>query len=181
MSISELDDSARSFLMLLYEKTGGDTTATASMYDIGEMAQMDRDTAAKNAELLIGNSLAEIKTLSGGIGITTKTVEEIENAAGDKNSAGNQPVLSDSVIISETDRGAVEQAITEIKFRINDIGLEFDMLAGLITDLKTIDVQLTSPAPKTAIIRECFKSIQKQLSQSSPTDIKQRVAVLLGK
>ena len=41
-----------------------------SVYDIGEALGMDHQNFLRTAEYLIGTGFAEIKTLSGGIGIT---------------------------------------------------------------------------------------------------------------
>lgn len=180
MPISQLKEGVREFLMRLYEKTGGDTAATASMYDVGGLAGMDRDASAKAAEALMGDGLAEIKTLSGGIGVTSTAVEAIENAAQDNAAQDNGPVLTDTPLMGEDAQKAVAPVLGELKLRAGDLGLEFDNLAGLIVDIRTIDIHLGSPTPKTAVVRECFKSIRDRLSEQSCVDIRRRIDVLIG-
>jgi hypothetical protein len=64
------------FLVELYHRTQGDASVKVSMFDIGESLGLDRKLSLRTAEELIGTGLAEIKTLSGIIGITTEGVTE---------------------------------------------------------------------------------------------------------
>jgi hypothetical protein len=50
----------------------------------------------------------------------------------------------------------------------------------LMADLKTIDAQLASPNPKTAIIRECFRSIVGVLKAVDNNDTLKSIKTLLG-
>jgi hypothetical protein len=50
-----------------------------------------------------------------------------------------------------------------------------------MTDLKTIDVQLESPRPKTAIIRQCFVSIGGVLKTKPDSRLNDSVNGLLGR
>ncbi|MGW8325438.1 MAG: hypothetical protein ACWGNI_07000, partial [Desulfobacterales bacterium] len=66
------------FIVELYHRTQGDGSVKVSMYDIGESLGLDRKLSLRTAEELIGTGLAEIKTLSGGIGITAEGVAEAQ-------------------------------------------------------------------------------------------------------
>ena len=66
------------FLVELYHRTLGDGSVKVSMYDIGDSLGIDRKLSLKTAEKLIGTGLAEIKTLSGGIGIPVDGVTEAQ-------------------------------------------------------------------------------------------------------
>ncbi len=63
---------------LLSETHLGDGSVKVSMFDIGESLGLDRKLSLRTAEELIGTGLAEIKTLSGGIGITADGVTEAQ-------------------------------------------------------------------------------------------------------
>ena len=64
------------FIVELYHRTQGDGSVKVSLFDIGESLGLDRKLSLRTAEELIGTGLAEIKTLSGGIGITADGVAE---------------------------------------------------------------------------------------------------------
>jgi hypothetical protein len=66
------------FIVELYHRTQGDSSIKVSMYDIGESLGIDRKLSLRTAEELIGTGLVEIKTLSGGIGITADGVAEAQ-------------------------------------------------------------------------------------------------------
>ena len=63
MTDSELDDLSQQFLIQLFEQTNGDVSIQVSMYDIGGLLGMDRETASWVAQELMGRQLAEIRTL----------------------------------------------------------------------------------------------------------------------
>jgi len=48
MDNSELDDLSQQFLVKLFEQTKGDVAIQVSMYDIGELLGMERETATRN-------------------------------------------------------------------------------------------------------------------------------------
>ena len=180
MSFSDLQENEKNFLLELYRNSKGDTNFQASMFDIGETLGLDKDTSSKVAEDLIGWELVEIRTLSGGIGISDEAVREIE-AAGfgtdSDNSAtvtlGNDPIVESAVV------EAVQAAANAVKDEAGDIGLSFDLLAELMADLKSLDAQMASPRPKTAIVRECFISLKDILESTDRSKSLATVSALL--
>ena len=181
MSNNELDDTGQQFLIQLFEQTSGDPSAQVSMYDIGEGLGLDRDTSTRVAEILIGLQLAEIRTLSGGIGITTEGADEVKRLTGSAPPADGLPgELTDLPVMDANSCRGVEGAAGELKSEAGNLGLDFDALSELMADLKTIDAQLASSRPKTAIIRECLRSIQKVLEGVGEGDSLVKIKVLLG-
>ena len=181
MTISELDESGRQFLIQLFEQTGGDPSAQVSMYDVGEEFGLDRDTSSRVAETLIGLQLVEIRTLSGGIGISTEGVSEVSRLTGGVPSADGSPGrLTDQPVMDSISCQGVEQAAGELKSQAGNLGLDFDGLSELMADLKTIDAQLGSSRPKTAIIRECLGSIKEVLEGAGSGESLLKVRGLLG-
>jgi hypothetical protein len=73
----------------------------------------------------------------------------------------------------------VTRLTAEIKGDTGRLGLEFDQLNELVADIKTIETQLTSTRPKTAIVRECFRSLKDLLARTSATDTTAQVVALL--
>ena len=181
MSDFNVEETMHRFLIELYLSTRGDSSVMVSMYDIGDTLGLNRDVSLRTAEELIGTGLAEIKTLSGGIGITSDGVIQAQQfgaAVESENRAGVS--LGDTPVLDETSRGAVERISNELKNQVGSKGLNFDQLAEMMADLKSIDAQLSSPNPKTAIIRECLQSIKGVLQAVKDADGLSVVTALLG-
>ena len=181
MENSNLSETAQQFIVQLFEQTRGDQSAQVSMYDIGSLLGLERDTASRIAEELIGLQLAEIKTLSGGIGISSAGSELVQGIIGPQAPDTEGAIqLADEHQLNPDGRQAVEQIVTEIKNQTGTLGLDFDTLTELMADLKTIDAQLGSSRPKTAIVRECLISISEVLKISPNNGLHSRVSRLLG-
>ena len=150
------------------------------MYDVGERLGLDRDTSSRVAETLIGLQLVEIRTLSGGIGISTEGANEVKRLTGGVSLAdGSQGKLIDQPLMDSASCRSVEQITGELKSRAGNLGLDFDGLSELMADLKTIDAQLGSSRPKTAIIRECLRSIKGVLEGVGNSDSLAKIRTLL--
>jgi len=181
MVSSGLDERGRQFLIQLFEQTAGDPSVQASMYEVGASLGMDRDTSGRVAETLIGLQLVEIRTLSGGIGISSDGAEEARGLIGSAAPAGNSPgKLSDRPVLDQIGVQAVQQVAEEIKSRTDKLGLDFEGLSALMADLKTIDAQLGSSRPKTAIIRECLHSLKEVLERLAESEMLVKIRGLLG-
>jgi hypothetical protein len=181
MNSSELDETGRQFLIQVFEKTGGDPSAQVSMYEVGEGLGLDRDSSSRAAENLIGLQMVEIRTLSGGIGISTEGADEVKRLTGGATPADSSPnTLTDQPFMDPISCQGVEQIAGELKTQAGNLGLDFDRLSELMADLKTIDAQLGSSRPKTAIIRECLRSLKSILEAVSEGEILLKVRGLLG-
>mgnify|MGYP001816181537 CR=1 FL=1 len=181
MTISELDESGQQFLIQLFEQVGGDSSAQASMYDVGEGLGLNRNTSSRVAETLMGLELVEIRTLSGGIGISAEGANEVMRLTGKVPQTDGSPgKLTDQLLMDPVSTQGVEQAAGELKSQTGNLGLDFDGLSELMADLKTIDAQLGSSRPKTAIIRECLRSIKEVLEGGGNNDGLVKIRALLG-
>jgi hypothetical protein len=181
MSNSELDETGQQFLVQLFDQTSGDSSAQVSMYDVGDGLGLDRDTSSRVAEALIGLQLVEIRTLSGGIGISTEGANEARRLTGGVSYADGSPgKLTDQPVMDPVSCRGVEQAAGELKSQTGNLGLDYDGLSELMADLKTIDAQLGSSRPKTAIIRECLRSIEGVLEGLGNSDSLVKIRTLLG-
>ena len=181
MNSSELDQSGQQFLIQLFEQTRGDTSAQVSMFDVGKDIGLDRDTSSRVAETLMGLQLVEIRTLSGGIGISTEGADEVKRLMGGAATTGElHRKLTDQSIMDQISSQAVEQAAAELKSKAGNLGLDFEGLSELMADLKTIDAQLGSSRPKTAIIRECLYSLKETLEGLADNESLMKIKGLLG-
>ncbi|MCP4348856.1 MAG: hypothetical protein GY795_25535 [Desulfobacterales bacterium] len=179
MNQNEIDENGQRFFIELFEQTKGNQSAKISMFNIGEALGMDRNLSSRTAEELIGWGLAEVKTLSGDIGITDEGLTQAKKFGAGQGTGQAGLTLGDARIVNDTGRQAVELIVADLKTRIGNIGLDFDVLAELMADLKTIDAQLMSPKPKTAVIRECFRSIRDILASTGKDDSLRQVRNLL--
>ena len=94
---------------------------------------------------------------------------------------GSSPAqLSNQPIMNQIACQAVQQVADDMKSRAGRLDLDFEDLSALIADLKTIDAQLDSSIPKTAIIRECLRSLKEILEGSAESEILVKVKGLLG-
>ena len=125
--------------------------------------------------------MVEIRTLSGGIGISAAASEIVQKIVGPDSRVGKFAKLGEEPLLSSTGRQAVERIVAEIKDQVGAMGLGFGALTELMTDLKTIDVQLESPRPKTAIIRQCFVSIGGVLKTKPDSRLNGSINGLLGR
>ena len=73
---------AKRYLTELCTKTQGDIGAQVSMYNVGAAIGLEKTEAGMVAEALIVEGLAELRSLSGGIGITAQGVAMIQGAGG---------------------------------------------------------------------------------------------------
>jgi hypothetical protein len=168
---TELTQDEQRFLRALHNRLGGDPTGSASMFDVGESLGIDRAESSRIAENLMGWEMVEVRTLAGAIGITSAAADLM----GESDREGQAAGLGSASVIDDGVRQRVETLITDLKSRIGEMGLPFDSLSEMTADLKSIDAQLASPKPKTAILRACFESIAHVLSQTGKSDPHQRV------
>ena len=181
MSTGSLEQLDRDYLQQLYDRVGGDTSAQVSMYDVGEALDLDREKSSQVAQTLIGLDLAEIKTLSGGIGISPDGISLVEGAGGGSGDAADVATrLSNEHVMSQADLEATERITTYLKKEAGGLGLNYDDLTELVADLRTIDAQLTSSRPKTGIVRCCLKSIEAVMAVLGHKEAGERLHALIG-
>jgi hypothetical protein len=181
MNLNEIDTTGQQFLIQLFEQTKGDSNLQVSMYDIGDRLGLDRDIASAVAQELIGSMLVEIRTLSGGIGISAEGSQMAQKLIGPAESSGDGfAKLDDAPLLNTSGRQAVERIASELKDQTGSLGLDFDTLTELMADLKTIDAQLGSSRPKTAIIRACLRSILAILTIFGENKVSERIRTMVG-
>lgn len=159
-TLDDVNESARQFLTRMFEQAGGQTSRQLSMYDIGSGLGWEREAASRTAQDLMAAGLVEIRTLSGGIGLSAAGVEAVRAALDPGCPAQTRPRLGAGRILDAAAVQAVAQVCDGIKAQAGGLGLDFDSLAELVADLKTVADQLGSPQPKTAVVRESLRSIE---------------------
>src|SRR5512147_3121830 len=98
MTLDEMDETARQFLKRLFDQTEGQTSRQISMYVIGAELGWDREAASQAAQDLMASGLVDIRTLSGGIGISTEGAAVVQEALGPESRDVSMPRLTTSCI-----------------------------------------------------------------------------------
>ncbi|MBU1568243.1 MAG: hypothetical protein KJ630_21800 [Proteobacteria bacterium] len=153
------DPSVRTFLEELHRRTIGDMQAQASMYEVGAAMGLGKSEAGTLAEELMVAGLVELRTLSGGISITLEGLSFLGIAAPTTTSADTNQKFSDGPAANKADREILCRLIDTMKTSLSGLKTEYKQLEEIIIDLKTIEVQLLSPFPKVAILRELLRSL----------------------
>lgn len=168
------------YLAELYRQTGGDTDALVNMLDVGAAIGLEKDEAGTTAEDLIISGFVELKTLSGGIGITHQGLVEL-NMSPTGSVVENDLQLGEGPVLNDEGRVILEALLAEVKTWIPQVQLDYQRLEECIIDIKTIEVQLLSPNPKTGIIREALRSLSKPIAASDKGGLSGKLEQLLEK
>ncbi len=166
------------YLYQLNKKVGSDLNAQVSMYEVGEALGLETDTAAQMAEVLFVGGHAELKTLSGGIGITVKGMQVLGITP--VASGTQSPSLSGEPVVTESDRMHIQALLDDIKSVLSSCDGDYESLETLIMDIKTLEVQMLSSAPKAAIVKEIFKSMAQTLPEKGGADAVSRIGAMIG-
>ena len=167
------------YLAQLNTMTGGDPEVTVSMHEVGAVLGLGEDEAGQIAETLFIGGHAELKTLSGGIGITVSGLETlgISPAVPVDDDAFS---LSSEIILNERDTKNVETLLSEIKSVLVSGLKEYEVMEAVIMDIKTIEVHMLSPLPKTEVVRAVIKSIQEAFPAKDFPGPAARIAAMAG-
>ena len=177
MSIEE--QGVINFLTELYNMTAGDVSQQVSMYEVGIAVGLDKSSAGALAEELIVDGYAELVTLSGGISITAEGLKELNIApAGASETIGC--TLRDEINLGEEGRKAVEEMLVMIKEAVAVTGSVYEQLEQIVIDIKTAEVQLLSPKPKTEIIREVLRSIRESMSTAGNSAVAEQIGRMIS-
>jgi hypothetical protein len=180
MAFDDLDEPAQQFLKRLFEQSAGQSSRQVSMYEIGAALGWERDAALQKAQDLMAAGLVEIRTLSGGIGISAEGVESVKSALAPAAPAPSLARLGSGPVMDTAVCRIVERVCDGIKAQTGSLDLDFDSLTELVADLKTIADQLGSPRPKTAVVRECLRSLEGVLKRYAGNRSLVDVRALIG-
>jgi hypothetical protein len=171
---------ATSLLMELYQKTKGDLQQTVSMYDLGATLGLARAAAGSVAEELMVEGLVELRTLSGGISITVEGLAALGIApASPLVAPGPERRLSKGPVLDDGDRELLEQLLTDLR-SCSGSGKTIGQMEEIFIDIKTIEVQLLSPAAKSAIIREVLRSLHDSLDKGGDKVMAGQLSTLIA-
>lgn len=171
------DVAAKNYLETIYNRCNNDIQQQVSMYEAGAAIGLEKNEAGSLAEDLMVQGLLELKTLAGEVSLTEEGMSflGISLPAAAVQQDGLQK-FSSQPVMQEADLSLTKQLIEDIKQSVGSQQLEFALTEEIVLDIKTIDIQLLSPRPKTAIIREVFGSIQASLSEAEITRLSEKIA-----
>ncbi|MDR3629600.1 MAG: hypothetical protein P4L42_04620 [Desulfocapsaceae bacterium] len=153
------------YLEELCAATGADAGVQVSMTDMGAALGLDKAEAGIIAEDLIIQGLVELRSLSGGISITAQGIEMVQGLTGSTTlPAGQALQLGSGPVLSDQGRSAVERVIGEIRTAAALSKASFSQWEETVIDVKTLEVQLLSPKPKTEVIRQVLLSLRTNLA-----------------
>lgn len=147
------------FLRQLKTMAGGEAGASVSMYEVGAALGLERDKAAMIAEDLIVDGLVELVNLSGSISITQEGLNRFGPAPETDETDVEGAILGEDPCLDDESCGKLAAFINRYKAGVEDAVLSFELLEEIVMDIKTLEVQLTSSRPKTAIVREILTAL----------------------
>lgn len=166
------------FMFELHSMTDGNIEAQVSMYDVGSNLGLDKAAATALSQELIIEELVDLKTLSGGIGITPKGLDLLRSEGLIAGSAVQMAQLGKGPVIDDQDRQHLGGLLLEIRTTVFASQSAYTQLEELVIDLKTLDIQLISPRPKTAIVLAILESMQQSLEKLGSREIADRIGML---
>ncbi|MCP4722949.1 MAG: hypothetical protein GY860_26140, partial [Desulfobacteraceae bacterium] len=158
----------------LYSMAQGDPLVQVSMYEVGENLGLEKAEAGALAQTLFSDGHAELKTLAGGICITRQGLKALDMKIDYKGDEDLQ--LGSGPVLETRGKESLEKILGEIKEFIGGGGKPYLQLEEMVMDIKTIEIQMLSPHPKTGIIREVLKSMALGLPENE--DLKGKLDAL---
>lgn len=155
-----------SYLQELYDTTQGDPEVTVSMHDIGLAIGIEKSEAGRIAEELMVTGYIELKTLAGGIGITSDGLTSLGiTPQPDQNETSLQ--LSSGADITSEDRQVIDTILGNIKNTMTAQNHEYQSIEQAVLDIKVIELHLLSPSPKTGVILALFRSLAQSFGKDA--------------
>lgn len=175
----DLNPTEKAYLRAMVEHSQADPGNQVSMYTVGEALGMDRETASQVCQELIAFGLVEIRTLAGGVGITAAGLT-FGGQSGQGGGAAGGAQLKQGPILDDDDNVSVTAVLDDLKNSAGQWKLTYAQMAEFVTDVKTIETQLLSPQPKTAVVKAVCGSIEALLKKVGDSTATAKVHTLAG-
>ena len=92
----------------------------------------------------------------------------------------NSFILGSSPVLDDQGKKAIQELLDKIRAALDSKAISFDLMEEIVIDLKTVEVQMLSPKPKTSIIREVFKFINQNLKDLVPQDLQLELQTIIS-
>lgn len=153
------------FLNALYQQTGDDLDKHAATLDVGAAIGLQKQEASALAEELMLAELVELKTLAGGIGITRSGMEILEKEGYISGSSVTVYTLRGNPVLTDDDREITAELLDSLRTRFAEGDIAYENLEEVVFDIKTVEVQLLSPKPKTAVVRAALSCLRQSVDK----------------
>lgn len=155
------------FLYELYRQVDDQETPQVSMHSVGASIGLDKTEAIALAEELMINDLVELKTLAGEIGITPAGLAILQEHGLIAEGKAKSYKLSGEPVLTDDDQKVIREVLSIIQLALAHGASEYEQLEEAVIDIKTIEVQLLSPQPKTAIVVAVLSSLKKSFQKAN--------------
>lgn len=169
----------QAYLYQLNQMAGSDPEVQVSMHEVGDALGIENEQASQLAEVLFIGGHAELKTLSGGIGITQMGMKAL-GVSPAPGAVTGLPQLSGEPVLTKEDMEQTHALLESIKADMGSQIEDYQVLETTVMDIKTIEVQMLSPAPKTAVVKAVLRSIVHSLPEKVFSDLLERIKALAG-
>jgi hypothetical protein len=170
MSDNTPDGKAHQFLVSLYQHIEGDLQRAFSMYELGAAMGLARDEAGNLAQQLMASGHVEVRTLAGDIGLTKPGLDLVSVAQNGGDLPEQAVSLGNGELLSPQAVEAVDRLTTEIKANISTLCTDFEAMSQWTADLRCLQIQLSSPLPKTAVTRALLHSLTTMAETLTPAE-----------
>lgn len=172
------------FLHRLYERTNGNYYALEDMWEVGADVGLTRDETELVMQYLDGEGLATHRAIGGAVAMTHSGVVEVERALSKPDTPTHYfpPVINilhvqsmvgsqiqqgtsnstqtQSQSITQNDLAAVQTLLTSLQQNLHSLGFTPETLAEAQAEIQTLEAQLRSTKPKSAILRESLRTLR---------------------
>lgn len=170
------------FLNRLYELTGGDKLIYEDMGEIGRQLGLSREEIRNVMNYLDGEGLAMYRGIGGQIAMTHAGVVQVEKALSKPeiqteyfppvvNILNIQSMIGSQIqqgthgstqsqTISVKDIAAIENLLTQVKSALGSLQMQDEVHREAEAEIQTVEAQLKSSKPKSAIIRESLVTLR---------------------
>ena len=124
------------------------------------------------------------RTLAGDIGLTKPGLDLVSVAQNGGDLPEQAVSLGNGELLSPQAVEAVDRLTTEIKANISTLCTDFEAMSQWTADLRCLQIQLSSPLPKTAVTRALLHSLTTMAETLAPaeatTSIRSKLSQLLA-
>ena len=171
---------AITYLTELRNITDSDINNQVSMYEVGALIGLEKDKAAMIAEDLIVDGLAELVSLSGNISITQAGLKQLGHVQDVDDNADEVFTLGGDRYLSDDSCRRLYNCISRYRAVVETAALSYEILEEIVLDIKTLEVQLISPRPKTLVVREILKVLADSALSFEAKALHDEILTILG-